>query len=328
MKNQPNTNANISEEDFRQLVRVAKLYYQYDFTQSEIGKRLGLSRIKIHRMLRAAKEAGIVKIQIDSENSGFFDEENELIVAYDLRDAIIVPSQETQGDLYLALAQGAVDWLSTRLKPEIRVGLGLGRTISHLPKLFEVDQQVDCIFTEVVGGASDYSQGFASYNITSKMADLAGGRAEFFYAPTYVSSPELKQNLIQEPSVKKALQNARQCDIVMQSIGPVDNSALLFVHEFITEDDLQQLKDKGAVGDALGHYFNQNGKSIQAFTDDHIIGIDLEDLRKVPWSVCIAGGSEKVPAISAALIGKIFNVLITDVETAKALIKEKKKHAA
>ena len=308
------------------MVKVAKLYYQFDLTQNEIAKRLGLSRVKIHRLLNTAKEIGIVKIQIDVPDSGFLDLENLLINKFGLRDALIVPAQEDREDLYLSLGTGAAEWLIPKLKADLRIGLGLGRTISHLPKVFEPAQQVDCIFTEIVGGASNHSGSFSSYNITSKMADLTGGRAEFFYAPTFVSNLNLKADLMKEPSIQKAFENAKKCDIVVQSVGPVNKSALLYQHEFISEKVLEALKMAGAVGDALGHYFDREGNSISDMVGAHIMGLELEDLKAVPWSVCVAGGEEKIEAIRAALKGDIFNVLITDSHTAETLAAKETKN--
>ena len=319
VNHQSSTHQNIAPNEFRQLVKVAKLYYQFDLTQNEIAKRLGLSRVKIHRLLNTAKEIGIVKIQIDVPDSGFLDLENLLISKFGLRDALVVPAQENQQDLYLALGTGAAEWLIPKLKTDLRIGLGLGRTISHLPKVFEPHQQVDCIFTEIVGGASNHSGSFNSYNITSKMADLTGGRAEFFYAPTFVSNLKLKADLLKESSIQKALENAKKCDIVVQSVGPVNKTALLYQHEFISEKVLETLKMAGAVGDALGHYFDSKGNSISDMVGAHIMGLDLEDLKAVPWSVCVAGGEEKVEAIRAALKGAIFNVLVTDSHSAEML---------
>jgi DNA-binding transcriptional regulator LsrR (DeoR family) len=319
-----NSPVNLSAEEHRLTVKVAKLYYEDGLTQNEIAKMLGYSRIKIHRLLRTAKDAGIVNIQILTPDSDFYDLERLLIKNFNLRDALIVPTKSPGSELYLSLAGGAVSWLKMRLEDSIRVGLGLGRTISHLPQVFQVSDKISCTFTEIVGAASDYSQGFTNLNITSQMAEIAGGEAEFFYAPTVVSSPALKQKLIAEPSVKKALERARNCDIILQSVGPVDNSALLYLHGYLNDDDLQSLRDMGAVGDALGHYFDASGKPVRTLTDELMIGLELEDLRTVPWSVLIAGGDDKQVAIQAALRGDYFNVLITDEMTAQTLTLEAK----
>lgn len=310
----------IDQDEYRLCVRVARLYYESGFTQNEIGEKLGYSRVTIHRILNRAIELGIVEIKINAPQNQNFDLEQGLIVKYDLRDAVVVADPEGDETIYTALARGAAEWLKRSLKSGMRVGLGLGRTISHIPLVFSTDNSLDCTFIEIVGGASDHSGGFAKYNITSKMAEIAGGKAEFLYAPNFVSSAEVQKALLNEPSISTALDRARSADIMIQSIGTVDYSAILYVEKKITLDELKSLQNAGAVGDALGHYFDKNGEIVSTFLDDRIIGIGLDDLKKVPWSVLVAGGEEKEAVIGAAMKGKFFNVLITNAKTAKYLL--------
>jgi len=62
------------------------------------------------------------------------------------------------------------------------------------------------------------------------------------------------------------------------------------------------------------------------FTDQCVVGLDLEDIRRAPWSVVIAGGADKALPIQGALKGRIFNVVITDRVTARSLV-EATEHA-
>ena len=310
----------IDQAEYRLCVRVARLYYESGFTQSEIGQKLGYSRVTIHRIINRAIELGIVEIKINAPKSENFDLEQDLIVKYNLRDAVVVANPEGDETNYLALARGAAEWLKRSLKSGMRVGLGLGRTISHLPLVFSTDTSIDCTFIEIVGGASDHSGGFAKYNITSKMAEIAGGKAEFLYAPNFVSSAEVQKALLNEPSISAALDRARNSDIVIQSIGTVDDSAILYVEKKITLEELKSLRMAGAVGDALGHYFDENGEIVSTFLDNRIIGISLEDLKKISWSVLVAGGDEKKSVIRAAMKGRLFNVIVTNSNTAKYLL--------
>jgi|WetSurMetagenome_2_1015567.scaffolds.fasta_scaffold30085_2 deoxyribonucleoside regulator len=318
-----NYKQNLSEEENRLCIRVAMLYFENNLTQDEIGKLLGYSRVKINRVLRQARESGIVEIRIHQPDEGYFRLEDELMQKYSLRDVRITPDANSGSELYLTLARGATNWLNQHLEPGICVGIGLGRTVSHLPQVFHIDRPIECTFTEVVGAASENSGGLVSYNVTSRLAELAGGKAELFYAPTFVSDPELKRKLLSETSVITSLQRARNCQIVIQSVGPVDQSALLYNNGQLNEKGLADLKEMGAIGDAMGHYFDINGTPVPCWMDEHIIGIDLEDLWKIPWSVLIAGGAGKVKPIDSALKGKLFNVLITNLHTAQTLLKGK-----
>jgi DNA-binding transcriptional regulator LsrR (DeoR family) len=244
------------------------------------------------------------------------------VAAWRLRDAVVVPDDPTAEGLTGQLAKGAARWLARQLRPGVRIGLGLGRTVSKLPDTFTVEESVDCSFTEIEGAASNESTGFAGYNVTARMATIAGGRAEFVYAPTFVSESGLRDRLIEERSISEALERARRSDIVMQSVGTVSESALLHLHGVVSADDLTRLAAAGAAGDALGHYFDADGRHVPFRTDEVHIGLTLDDLTKVPLSALVAGGGEKRDAIRGALRGRYFNVLITDSETARELIDE------
>ena len=310
-------------QECRDCVKIAKLYYEGNLTQQEIARLLGLSRIKVHRTLTQAKDLGIVEIKIHAPvDADLIEQEHQLILRFGLRDALVVPATAEHEPIYDNLAEGAARWLASKLEPGIRVGLGMGRTISHTPRFFSVSSQVECFFTEVVGGALENSGGIAKYNVTSKLAEIAGGRAEMLYAPSLVSSPELHQSLISEPAVADALERARRCDIVLQSVGTVDETAILYVEDRITLEDVHSLQTSGAVGDALGHYFDANGDYVSTFLDDRVIGLGLDDLKRIPWSAVVAGGQEKQKVVQAALQGGFFNVLITDTDTAAYLLNQ------
>lgn len=51
------------------LAQIATMYYENDFTQSQIAKKLHISRQTISNMLQEAKEKGIVKIIIQHPES-------------------------------------------------------------------------------------------------------------------------------------------------------------------------------------------------------------------------------------------------------------------
>ena len=51
-----------------------------------------------------------------------------------------------------------------------------------------------------------------------------------------------------------------------------------------------------------------------------MIGLSLEELKKIPQRIAIAYGPGKIEAVRAALNGGIANVLITDRSTALALL--------
>jgi DNA-binding transcriptional regulator LsrR (DeoR family) len=312
----------ISQEEHHLWAKVAKLYYEDDLTQDEIAKKLGYSRVKIHRILQSAKKSGIIQFHIKVLDTECLELEHKLIKHFDLRDCVVVETKPPGEELYLALARGTAAWIKPHLLPRTRVGLGLGRTLSYLPQVFRVEKSINCTFTEIAGAVSDHNWGYNGNNIASQMAEICHGNAEVFYAPTIVSSRELRDQLIQEQSISKYLERARNCDLILQSVGPVDESAILFKHGYLSKKDLDQLLVAGAVGDALGCYFDKNGGVIPSSIEDRMIGMHLSELVGRPWSILVAGGNEKILPIYASLKGRYFNVLITDTYTGQALLKQ------
>jgi lsr operon transcriptional repressor len=310
----------ITRSHSRLLVRIALMYYNDGYTQKEIGEQLNLSRIKVNRLLQEAREVGIVEININTPPDVYANLEQALYNRYGIRDAVVVPEAEPGEALYLALAEGAAEWLADRLIDGLVVGLGQGRTISTIPHVFTIDRSVDCTFVEIVGGANSKSGGFGSYNITSKMAELVGGQASYVYAPTIVSSKATRDTFLRESSITSALDLARRADIVMHSVGPVDRSALLYIHGYLDDDELERLRALGAVGDTLSQFFDETGKYVQHSICERVVGLSLDDLRQIPYSVVVAGGLEKVPVLQAAMRSRLLNVLVTDVATATALL--------
>src|SRR2546427_12628029 len=74
----------------RLLVKIARLYYEQDMTQGEIGKRLRLSRQKVQRLLHQARDQGVVRIGIRPMMGIFSDLEKSLEEQLGLRESVLV----------------------------------------------------------------------------------------------------------------------------------------------------------------------------------------------------------------------------------------------
>lgn len=315
-----NRTVDLSPAEHRLCARVARLYYESGLTQEQIGTLLGLSRMKVNRLLSQATKAGVVRIQIVDPDEPHADLQHELQSRFGLKEARVVSDPSPEQEPRAVLAAAAAEWLSERLSPGITVGLGLGRTVALLPQTFSVVRPVACRFVTLEAVGVDPSSGFAAYDVTSRLAETAGGRTEVIPAPTFVSSPAVRDALIDEPSIRVALEVARTAEVMIQSVGSVTSDAPLFRHGTLTGDDLVQLRGQGAVGDALGHFFDADGKHLPWRTDQLHIGLTLDDLRACPTSAVVAGGEPKLLAIRAALRGGLANVLITDASTANQLV--------
>jgi hypothetical protein len=75
-------------------VRAAWLSYVGGYTQEQIAQRLGVSRVKVHRLSSLAQDLGFVKVSIEHELVSTVVLENRLIERYGLTNCILVPTME------------------------------------------------------------------------------------------------------------------------------------------------------------------------------------------------------------------------------------------
>jgi len=201
----PNRRVDLPLAEHRLCARVARLYYESGLTQEQIGQQLGLSRMKVNRLISLAIKSGVVHIDIVGPDEPHADLLGRLESTFGLQDARIVSDPTPEQGLRTVLAAAAADWLADRLVDGLVIGLGLGRTVALIPEAFSVPRAVSCRFVTLEGVGVSPSAGFAAYDVTSRLAEAAGGRAEIISAPTFVSTPAIRDALIAEPSVSASL---------------------------------------------------------------------------------------------------------------------------
>ena len=79
-----------AREDELQLADVAQQYYLEDLTQEQIARRLGVSRSQVSRMLKEARERGIVEIRIHHPLRTVPALQQTLLNAFPLRDCLVL----------------------------------------------------------------------------------------------------------------------------------------------------------------------------------------------------------------------------------------------
>lgn len=75
-----------------QVARIAWFYYHDGLTQSEISERLGLTRLKVSRLLEKGHQSGIIRVQINSRFEGCLEYENALRNHFALQNIRVLPA--------------------------------------------------------------------------------------------------------------------------------------------------------------------------------------------------------------------------------------------
>jgi DNA-binding transcriptional regulator LsrR (DeoR family) len=177
---------------------------------------------------------------------------------------------------------------------------------------------------QILGGVGNPSAEIHATRLTSRFADLVQGQAVYLPAPGVVGSKATRDAFLEDAFVQQVLTLYQEVTMALVGIGSVSPSALLVQSgNIFSEEELNLLREKQAVGDILLHFYDENGVPVKSYLDDRVISMNLDQLQKVNKAIGIAGGSRKFAAIRGALRGKLINTLITDLCTAKKLVQEK-----
>lgn len=301
------------------LARVAWLYYIENLTQQDIGERLNVPRVKVARLLKKARDEGIVEFRI-VKPTAHLELERELRQHFALKDAFVVPTPLQTDHVRASLGEAAARYLQNLFRPGLVVGLGMGRTLAEIPRFVEPHPNGQRVFVEMVGGAGRTDLGFDTYNVSWRLAESCGGEAEHVFTPVVVESAEARAALLQDPQIATTLQKAAQCDLGLVGIGSTGEDMVLFQLGYCNYDAVHDLRSRGAVGDIIGHFFDIYGKPVACGLEERLIALSLEQLHALPTVIAVAGGVEKTGAILGALRGGHANVLVTDMEAAQAVL--------
>ena len=74
----------------RRITLAAEMYYIYDMSQKQIAERLGVSRPWVSKLLKRAKETGIVRIDINSPLAGMPEVEQRIMNKYRINRVTVI----------------------------------------------------------------------------------------------------------------------------------------------------------------------------------------------------------------------------------------------
>ena len=121
----------VSENRQDLLMRVASLYYEYDYSQQEIAERLQISRSNISRLLKEAKQKGLVEIRIRKRIMTFPAMEHEFHERFGLEHAMIVDGSDISYREQLSAAGQLAAWyLEETLRPRQVLAISWGTGVA------------------------------------------------------------------------------------------------------------------------------------------------------------------------------------------------------
>lgn len=300
-------------------VRICWHYYMLGRTQQEIAQTLGINRVRVNRLLAEARRRGIVRVTIHSELAENVSLEQRLAETYGLKMvSVVIGDLDDEAQLAEVLGRAAAEPVSSLYEDGMTIGIAWGVTLKAMAQATAERPLNNTAVVSLLGSLTRRSS-VDAYEATTDLA--ARLRAECYYLPGPIvcDSEESRETILQQPMMREVFLKIQSADLCLVSVGGVNSSTIRRMG-FVSDAEFQEVSKAGAIGNFLGYYLDDQAEILDHPINRRVIGFPPGDFIKIPRRVMISGGPTKVPVLRALLQRGYFTDLVTDADTARALL--------
>jgi DNA-binding transcriptional regulator LsrR (DeoR family) len=298
--------------------RIAWYYFAAGLTQQDIASRLGITRLRVNKIVGQLRTDGSVNIDIRIPLARCVELEEKLKARYGLADARVVPSVAGGDGQQRLVGEAAGTMLDPLIADGTGLGVGWGRTLSSALKKIAPRRLSRSWVVTLMGGLTRGS-GTNTFEVSTGFARALGSECYYLAAPIYFPTAESRATLVSHYGIAEALKQARRADIALVSCGDLSDRSLLVVTQTVSEN-LGGLKKAGAVGDLLGVFLDASGRPVDHPLNERTMAISPADLKAIPDSILASGGLNKAPIVRAILSYGYVKRVVTDEDCAAAML--------
>lgn len=299
-----------------------------------LAKKLGLSERILRSHVDFLKEAGL----LDFTLTGMSITDEGAVLLQELRDYVNrlqkLSSLESVLEEKLHLQKVVVlpgnadlDQVVTREIGRVAAGILLHLLSDHKPHIVAVTggttvaamaqntygNEPETVVVPARGGLGDRME-LQANTIATVLAGRLKTRYLQLYVPDSVSEDVLRKILEEDARVKQVVETIKSADILVHGMG---QAQVMAKKRGVGPELMQELEQKGAVGEALGQYFDLNGNVVHS-TDT--LGLMVNDLETIHTVMGIGGGRSKGRAILSVLRSGQDDILVTDEAAAREIL--------
>lgn len=269
-------------------------------------------------MITATGEEVLETLKFSMEqSSGRLSLANQLTRLLGIKDVKIVSgNSDTSLATKESIGLEAANEFSMQIGDAKTVAVTGGSTVASIPNYIKrPSDKKKLLFVAARGGVGE-SLALQANVIAAKFSEAYGGDYLPFYYPDSLCL-ESHVAFHKEKDVVEMMQLYEKVDCVIHGIGDAKTMAALRGTSNVYQRMLQESK---AEGEAFGYYFDYTGKTVHQI---RTVGIQIEQLKRVPLLLATAGGKSKAKAILSYLsIAPAQTILITDEGAAQEMLND------
>lgn len=300
--------------------RAGWLYFIAGHTQDEIAKMLQVSRASAQRLVSLCLTERLITFRLEHPIAACMELASKLKDRFDLVHCEVVPTDAAAPNATVGIAERCANLLDSTLRTEtpVIVALGTGRAVrAAVERVTPVDRPNHQIVSLVGNISADGSASF--FDTVGRLADRTGARHYPMPLPFLMSSEDERNRMVRIEPIVKVKAIAAKADLRLVGLGQMDQKAQVYLDGFVTREELFEMMRLGAVGEVTGWAYDAKGRLIRGGTNKRLTSIPPH-VPAQATTIAAAIGQAKVPAIRAALAGRLVNGLITDEATAQATL--------
>jgi DNA-binding transcriptional regulator LsrR (DeoR family) len=301
-------------------IRAVWLHYAGGLTQAAVAARLGIPSVKAHRLIARAVADGALKVTIDGSIVECLELEQRLAARFGLEICEIAPDLGESGLPIRALGTAGASFLRREIEhgEHAVIGLGHGRTLAAAVRLLPRLEGKGVRFVSLLGGLT---RNYAAnpYDVMHRLAERTSAQAFVMPVPFFANTAADRQVLLGQRGVREVFDMAEAATLKFAGIGTVDRSTQLVGTGMIEPAEIEETAAAGAVGELLGHFIGEGGEVLDTPLSARALSVPLPP-QGTGRIVAIAGGAEKVKAVTAILRSGRLSGLVTDEATARRIL--------
>ncbi|MFW0112681.1 sugar-binding transcriptional regulator [Rothia sp. CCM 9417] len=306
------------------LVEAAQLYYGEQQTMAAIASRLGVSRPTVSRLLKAARDTGVVTIHIKEQPHRGHPLERRLADLYRVRVQVVRPPDHATEQVRMRrVAIATAQLVDSLMVAGTTLGVAWGSTVTevaqYLPK-----RHLEGVTVVQLNGAGNASHTGIPYSgaILGQVSAAYGAQMVHFPVPAFFDFADTKAAMWRERSIRGVLAVQRKADVALFGVGAFGGAipSHVYAGRYFDTQQLADLRAQGIVGDVCTVMVRQDGTWADLDVNRRASGPTPAELAKIGRRVCAAAGKHRAAALRGALTTGAITDLVVDVELAEQLL--------
>lgn len=303
------------------ILRAARMYYEGHFSQDQVASELHTSRSNVSRMLSDAKRLGFVEIRVVSPTHRHEALSSQLSGLLKINDVQVITT--AANDLTLnTVGRAAANALLNGLRDNQTIAISWGRGLEATVVNIHSQNISGLKVTQLMGSLSSILTSVSAEEVGRNLAKNLNAQFVPFLGPVVVSNGKIRDSLLEEESILRTLQLARNAHVALVGIGSIGSSSSEMVFsEFKLSTSERETLSQDYAGDIAARFYKRDGAPLSAKMDSRVIGLTLKEIKLIPRVIGVASGAEKVHGVIGAARAGLIDTLILDLACANSIVK-------